>query len=184
MSGQPPYSGQPGYPQGGPGYPQGQPGYPQGQAGYPQGRPQPGWQGGPVPYGGQQSQQPGPPGYLHLTIQGSAATSNMLTPNVVIDGRPYPASYGSNTYPLPPGQHRLEIYAQWMRRYGQAEMALNIIPGQQVPVFYRAPLHQFTTGSIGHEKQKAKGKGCLYGIGAFFLVLILLVVVAAIAAGS
>lgn len=184
MSGQPPYGGQGSFNQPPPNQPPygGQPGYPQG-GGAPQYGGAPGYQGGPQ-QGFPGGQPQGPVGYLHLTIQGSAMTSNMLTPNVVVDGRHMPASYGTNTYPLPAGQHHLEIYAQWMRKYGQAQMPLNIIAGQQVPVFYRAPLHQFTTGSIGHEKQKAKGKGCLYAIALFFVVIILLIVVAAVAAGS
>jgi hypothetical protein len=123
-------------------------------------------------------------GFLHLTIQGSALTSNMLTPTVVVDGRHLPASYGTNTYPLPPGPHHLQIYAQWLRKYGQAQMPLNIVAGQQVPVFYRAPLHQFTTGSIGHQKQTAKGKGCLFGGLAIVALCVLLLVVAAVVAAS
>lgn len=184
MSNQPPGGWQhPGGPQG-----YGQGGYGQGGYGQGSGAPQGGFpaQGGGFNSGhGQQPGQSGPPpGYLHLTIQGSAMTSNMLTPNVIIDGRHYPASYGSNTFPLPPGPHQLEMYAQWMRKYGQAQLQFNVAPGQQVPVFYRAPLHQFTTGSIGHEKQSPKGKGCLFAIIGIVVLMILFVIVAAVAAGS
>ena len=122
-----------------------------------------------------------PNGFLHLTLQGNAATSNMLTPSVHINGHQVPASYGSNTYPLPPGRHHVAIHCQWMRQYGQAQMPVDIAPGQPTPLFYRAPLHQFTTGSIGHEKQKAKGKGCLFTMLGFFVVLIALIVAAALA---
>ncbi|GAB3748438.1 hypothetical protein GCM10027599_03050 [Yimella radicis] len=161
-------------------------GQPPGHSPGPTGPPPPGW-GGPGPQQGQHPPQQSPyqgppPGYLHLTVQGSAMTSNMVPPVVLIDGRQVPSGYGSFTFPLPPGQHHLSIYCQWLRRYGQAEMPLNIVPGQQVPVFYRGPLHQFTTGSIGHEPQKAKGKGCMFGALGFAVLVILVIVIGALLA--
>lgn len=135
--------------------------------------------GQPPAYGGPDGRLP-PPGFIALTIQGNAMSSSMLTPNVLIDGRPVPASYGQNTIPVYPGPHRVELSAQWLRRYGQAALDLHVAPGQSVPVFYRAPLHQFSTGSIGHERQKAKGKGCFFailGVVAFFLLVAVLAAV-------
>ncbi|MBC9956912.1 hypothetical protein [Yimella sp. cx-51] len=161
----------------------GQPGQPgrgewQQQGGQPPSQPaqQGSWQQG--------GQQLPPPGYLHLTIQGSAMTSNLTAPNVVIDGYHVPSSYGSNTYPLVPGQHQVHVYAQWMRQYGQADIAVNIMEGQQAPVFYRAPLHQFTTGSIGFEKQKAKGKGCMVTFAVVMVLIILVPIILGVLASS
>ncbi|GAB3579521.1 hypothetical protein [Calidifontibacter terrae] len=134
-------------------------------------------------YGGQQPPAYGgpPQGFIALTIQGSAMTSNMLTPNVLLDGFAVPAAYGQNTFPVPPGRHHVELYAQWMRRYGQASLEVNVAPGQSVPVFYRAPLHQFTSGSIGFEKQTAKGKGCLWGLVGVVVLFALIGLIASIA---
>ena len=106
-----------------------------------------------------QPPQPGPPvGWIDLTIQGSVLTSNMIVPSVRLNGHPMPSKYGHSVYPVPPGPWRVELAAQWLRTYGQATLDLHVADGQTVPVFYAAPLHQFSSGRIGHEKQKRPGK--------------------------
>ncbi|MGN0063700.1 MAG: hypothetical protein ACI379_05615 [Nocardioides sp.] len=133
----------------------------------------PGWQGqppAPLP----------PPGFIDLTIQGSVLTSNMLTPNVVIDGRHVPAQYGRNVIPVVPGRHHIHLYGEWMRRYGQADLQVDVQQGAYVPVFYRAPLHQFTTGNIGHEPQPVKGWWVLVLLLVILLAIIVVPVVAAL----
>lgn len=115
----------------------------------------------PSPYQPQQGQQPqpGPPptGWVALTLQGSVMTSNMIAPKVTMNGYPVAASYGQNVVPVHPGRLQVDVSCQWLRTYGQASLTLDVAPGQTVPVFYAAPLHQFTTGNIGHEKQKRPG---------------------------
>ena len=111
-------------------------------------------------------------GGIALTIQGSALTSNMIVPSVRVNGYPIRTQYGRQDIPVPAGPVRVEVSAQWMRTYGQAAMAFTVQPGQLVPVFYAAPMHQFTTGMIGHEPQKRKGIGVFIGM----LVAILLIV--------
>ena len=106
-----------------------------------------------------------------LTLQGNVMTSNMITPTVLLNGHLMTSRYGENVYPVPPGRWRIEVYAQWLRRYGQAAMDVDVAEGQTVRVYYAAPLHQFTTGSIGLEKQPRKGK--VLGIGVLVLVLLL-----------
>lgn len=124
-----------------------------------------------------------PPGFIDLTLQGSALTSSLNTPTVTIDGYPVPATYGLNRIPVVPGPHRVFVYGEWMRRYGQAQVDLHVQEGQHVPVFYRAPFHQFTTGSIGHEPQKAKGVGSLVGLCVFLVLIFVVPFVAAAALG-
>ncbi len=104
---------------------------------------------------------------------------SMVTPRVRINGWGVPASYGLNVIPVNPGHNRIECDNQWMRTYGQAAMDLDVRPGQHVPVFYATPLHQFTTGAIGHEKQKHPGLAVLLAILVGIPVVILLVCVAA-----
>lgn len=128
----------------------------------------------------QYSQPQYPQGYIDLTIQGSVMTSNMITPDVVINGYRIPTSYGYQQVPMQPGPVHIEAYAQWMRRYGQASMDFTIAPGQRVPVFYAAPMHQFTTGSMGHEKQKRKGLAAFLGIMALIIVPVVLMLVVAV----
>lgn len=118
--------------------------------------------------------QPPPQSWIDLTIQGSALTSNMLTPTVTINGYPVPTSYGLQQIPMPPGPVHIEASAQWMRRYGQAQLDFTLNPGQRVPVFYAAPWHQFTDGSMGHVQQQRKGAGAMIAMMAAIIAIIVL----------
>ena len=130
----------------------------------------------PPPYAPGPPQPPGPPpGFIVLTVQGSALTSNVITPKVRLNGFPVGTSYGENSLPVPPGRWHVDVDNQWMRTYGQAAIDVEVASGQAVRLFYAAPWHQFTTGSIGFGKQRRKGSG-------FFLVL-MLVVLLLVAAG-
>nr|WP_257907453.1 hypothetical protein [Janibacter limosus] len=127
-----------------------------------------------MPVSGPQAARMQPPaghGALMLTMQGSRVSAG-LTPTVRIDGYPVPASFGPNFYPLRPGQHRVDVHAQWMRQYGRAAMGLDIREGQTVPGFYAVPWHQFTTGSMGHGKQSRKGLGVMIAIVAIVILII------------
>lgn len=105
-------------------------------------------------------------GTVDLTIQGSVMTSSMITPDAWINGHPVRVAYGTTPVPVPAGPVRVDLSAQWLRRYGQATLEFTLEPGQRVPVHYVAPMHQFTTGSIGHEPVKRKG------MTAFLLTLV------------
>ncbi|MFT4187874.1 MAG: hypothetical protein QM621_04770 [Aeromicrobium sp.] len=115
-----------------------------------------------------------PMGWVSLTIQGSVMTSSMIPPKAAINGYLVPASYGLNQIPVPAGPVRVDLSAQWMRTYGQASLEFQLAEGQNVPVFYAAPLHQFTTGSIGFEPVKRKGVGVFVVILAAAILLPLL----------
>ena len=127
----------------------------------------------------QQPQQP--QSAIALTLQGSVLTSNAITPKVTFNNWPVPASYGLNVIPVPPGPLRIHCYAQWMRQYGQATLDVDVPPGQTVPVFYAAPMHQFTTGAIGHTQQKRPGVAVFWAILGVPLLLVLLIIVLATA---
>lgn len=131
------------------------------------------------------TQPPQPPvdphaGWLQLTLQGSVLTSSVVPPTVRLNGHQVPTSYGLNTIPLPAGRWHIDVHCQWLRQFGQAALDFDLAPGQQVPVFYAAPLHQFTTGTIGFEKQKRKGVGCFVLLLAVLVVALALIVAAAI----
>lgn len=113
----------------------------------------------PSPHQPEQGQQPGPPptGWVALTLQGSVMTSNMIPPKVTMNGYPVTTSYGQNVVPVHPGRLQIDVSCQWLRTYGQAALTVDVAPGQTVPVFYAAPLHQFTRGNIGFEKQTRPG---------------------------
>jgi len=121
--------------------------------------------------------QPGIPaqpamGAIRLTIQGSVLTSNMITPKVRINGYQVPSRYGLQDIPVYAGPTHLDVDARWLRTYGQASLDVAVAPDQVVEVFYAAPVHQFTTGSIGFTRQRRKGVGTLLGLVALALVVL------------
>lgn len=119
------------------------------------------------------------PGFISLTVQGSVMTSNALTPTVLLNGHQMKTHYGENTFPVPPGMWRVEVYCQWLRRYGQAQMDVQVGEGQATRLFYAPPFHQFSTGAIGYEQQKRKGVAVFVGL----MVLIVAIVVLAVVGG-
>ena len=139
-------------------------------------------QSGPYPPQQAYPQQPYPQdpqpqqamGAIALTIQGSVMTSSMIVPNARFNGYPVPTKYGLQNIPVPAGPLHIELEAQWMRTYGQAALDVNVQPGQVVPVFYAAPMHQFTTGNIGHVKQSRKGMGFFVGLMSVLGLIIVL----------
>jgi len=132
------------------------------------------------PHPVQQYQPQGPMGMLHLTIQGSALTSNMIPPTVHLNGYPVPVRYGRTDIPVPAGPLHIDIHSQWMFVYGRAALDCTVLPNQAVPVFYASPYHQFASaGSIGHSKVKRNGIGAVYGlIGTIFAVILLVILLA------
>lgn len=113
-------------------------------------------------------------GHLRVYLQGSVLTSSMITPTLMLNNQQVRASYGPNDYQLPAGQYHVSAYGQWMRQYGQAALDVMLPPGQTVEVYYAAPVHQFTTGSMGFTKQRRKGWLILVGL---IVVLVLIVLV-------
>ncbi|MGC3955145.1 MAG: hypothetical protein QM804_13025 [Propionicimonas sp.] len=130
----------------------------------------------------QQPYQP-PTGWVNLTVQGSMMTSSFIPPNALVNGYPVKVSYGLNQIPVVAGPVRIELSAQWMRTYGQASIDFQLAPGQVVPVFYAAPMHQFTTGSIGFQPVKRKGVGVFVGLMVAVVLIVLVPLLAAIFGG-
>lgn len=133
--------------------------------------------GGPAP----QQPQPQQPrqGTIRLTIQGNELTAGMLTPTVVVSGHRVNSRFGTMDVPVWAGPNRVDIHTTWMKEYGQAALDVHVHPGEVVPVFYAVPWHQFSRGSIGHEKQKRKGAGAFIALmGAIVVVPLLLVLLA------
>ena len=129
-----------------------------------------------------QYQPQGPMGMLHLTIQGSVLTSNMIPPTVHLNGYAVPIRYGRNDIPVFAGPLHVDVHSQWMRVFGRAALDCTVLPNQAVPVFYASPYHQFASaGSIGHSKVKRNGVGLIFGLlGAVFAVILLVILLAAL----
>lgn len=123
---------------------------------------------------------PQPTGWIDLTIQGNRAFSNMIVPSAYLNGHPVPTRYGQNVFPVPPGPWRVELAAQWWKKYGEASIDVHVTEGQTVPVFYAAPLMVFGRGNIGPTKQKIPGVWFYWALLAFVLAIVVLVVLAAV----
>ena len=95
---------------------------------------------------------------MRLTIQGNVMTSNAITPSVDVNGYRMPSRYGTQDLTVYAGRTRLDVHAQWMRRYGEASLDFVVEPGQVVEVWYASPWHQFTRGNIGFTPQQRPGK--------------------------
>src|SRR5687768_15657007 len=117
--------------------------------------------GGPAPQQPQHRAQ----GTIRLTIQGNELTAGMLTPTVVVSGHRVNSRFGTMDIPVWAGPNRVDVHTTWMREYGQATLDVVVHPGEVVPVYYAVPWHQFSRGSIGHEKQQRQG------LGAFAVIL-------------
>ena len=122
-----------------------------------------------------------PQGTIRLTIQGNELTAGMLTPAVVVSGHRVNSRFGTMDVPVWAGPNRVDVSTRWMREYGQASLDLVVRPGEVVPVFYAVPWHQFSTGSIGRQKQPRKGLAALVGgFVAVFAVIAVFIVLASL----
>jgi hypothetical protein len=124
---------------------------------------------------------PGPTGWLAITVQGSALTSNMISPIVRLNGYHVPTRYGENLVPVPPGRWHVDVHCSWMRDYGQAALDCDVAEGQTVPVFYAPPYHQFTHGDIGHTRQRRRGVlGLVLSLGLALAVVVVAILLSLI----
>lgn len=113
-----------------------------------------------------------PPAFLRLHVQSNPMIT-LLQPRVLIDGYPMPVRNGDNVLPIVPGTHRLEVYAQWVWRYGHAERRLDLVAGRTVELWCAPPVLTFLRGALGETKQRHPGRAALLSA---LLVLVLAVV--------
>jgi hypothetical protein len=88
----------------------------------------------------------------------------MARPEMVVDGRgPVRAAWGRTVFPMPPGQHHLQVFAHFRNtpagRVGQAQTVVPVHPGQTVEVDYRVPWMMFLSGRVGPPPQQSAGLG-------------------------
>jgi hypothetical protein len=114
-------------------------------------------------------------GWLRLTLQGSALTSSLITPAVMVNGWRVPSHYGENVIPVHAGPIRVDVSCQWLVRFGKATLETQVPAGGQVAAYYAAPWHQFSRGAIGYEKQQRPGAA-----GFCVMMAVIALVVAAI----
>ncbi|GAA0534697.1 hypothetical protein GCM10011581_08440 [Saccharopolyspora subtropica] len=150
----------------------------------PQGYPQPGMPQPPAPM--PQPMAPPPPGMARIMIDCSyfwlAWMLMFFKPQVTINGQPGPIlNWGKTPIDLPPGQHQIQIHVNYLWRVGNATAVIPVNAGQQVDVYYAAPVIVFVDGAIGPVPQKAPGMGLALGImggsiGLCFLIVLLSII--------
>jgi hypothetical protein len=160
-AGQPPYGGQPSYPAQSPygGQPQGcgaaQPGY---------GGAQPGYGGAP---------HPGAAIALTTKFMPLAFFYFFVKPKVAIDGYPVATDWGRIVIPVPPGDHRVDVYTPYVLppRVGPADLTASVAPGQTLELEYRSPVVAFSRGSLGAPPQKYNGVAILIALMSLAVLL-------------
>ena len=82
-----------------------------------------------------------------------------------------------NVIPVHAGPNRIDVSCQWLTKFGEASLETTVPEGGQVLAYYAAPMHQFSRGAIGYERQTRPG-----ALGfAVMIAVIVLVVVALVA---
>lgn len=91
------------------------------------------------------------------------------SPRLLIDGYQVGARYGVNVVDVAAGWHRVQLYSQYLWRYGHAWIDVQVPPHGEVNVFYAEPVtYWMGQGNIGLVPQKSGG-------GTAFLVLLVAV---------
>lgn len=162
---------------------------------YPPGYPQPNSYGAPPSHGyltpGQPAYPQGPPpqGYppQQYTAPGSGPGGAVMLdcsynklgfflaftgPHIRVDGYGRDGSWGQTPIPLPPGTHSIEVHTRYMGQMGPANILVNVYPGQQVPVFYRAPTAIFFKGAMGHQPQSTPGMWMTWALFAIAALIV------------
>ena len=122
-----------------------------------------------------------PMGWLRLMLQGSPMTSSMITPAVTINGYRVASRYGENVIPVHAGPNRIDVSCQWLKKFGEATLETMVPEGGQVTAYYAAPMHQFSRGAIGYEKQKRPGTlGFILTLAIIVAVVLLLIILPAL----
>jgi hypothetical protein len=99
-----------------------------------------------------------------------------VKPNIVLDGQPpVAATWGVNTFPVAPGQHHVHVHTPYLLppRVGPADAVVDVPPGQNVHMEYKAPLVVWSKGSLGPPPQKYNG---LWFYWALLAIVVLVIV--------
>lgn len=115
------------------------------------------------------------PGWLRLTLQGNRWFDNPTAPRVSLNGYPVAASYGENLVQVPAGRVEVDVHCRLLKRYGDARLDVDVLPGATVPVFYAPPHHELSHGRLGHEPQRRAGVVPVLGLALVVLNVLLVV---------
>ena len=79
---------------------------------------------------------------------------------VAIDGHVYELPWGTNTFPVNPGRHRVRVSFKYLipSDAGGNEVDVDVKPGETVRVGYRAPWLVFLTGKAHRRRRAGPGR--------------------------
>ncbi|MFZ0906640.1 MAG: sensor domain-containing protein [Mycobacterium sp.] len=91
--------------------------------------------------------------------------TKFITPKIFVDGDEMPAiRWGRTVVPARPGQHHVHVHLPrpWLswpapRQIGPADTVVEVDPGRLVELEYRAPVWQWSPGSLGAAPQSHNG---------------------------
>lgn len=136
------------------------------------------------PYPHQNPQPPNPAGpggqtaiALDLKYHWLAFTMALLKPKVWLNGNELPPmAWGRNVIPVQPGQYQLHVHVPYFLppRIGPADLTVDVAPGQTVALEYRAPMWNFSRGSLGAPPQQ--WNGLAFAIGLPIAAVLILVI--------
>ena len=112
--------------------------------------------------------EPGPHGWLQLTVQQPLRGWRVSSPRVLIDGRVVAMTFGPNTIPLPPGTHHVQVTPPF--RLIKVECQVDVGEGLVSELWYSLPLARGHAGSIGPHPQPNHAARYLLLIGAIIVV--------------
>ncbi|HRW17931.1 MAG TPA: hypothetical protein P5181_03700 [Dermatophilaceae bacterium] len=111
-----------------------------------------------------------------LAVTVTTPAINRYKVNVIVDGVRMVNGRGRNVYPLAPGRHMLSCEGNNAgMTFGQADLQVDIAPGQVVETFYAAPYNSSQPGRLGFTPQQSAGPT---GLGCGLALLILAAIVA------
>lgn len=120
----------------------------------------------------------GPPGRLVVDSSYNPAAFLLAVtgPKIEINGQAFKAKWGPWPMDLPAGQYQVRVSTRYLGEMGPAQLAVNVYPGQQVTVYYRAPAAMFMAGAIGFAPQPTRGMGAVIALSVLAFVLAFVVI--------
>jgi len=98
-----------------------------------------------------------------------------VKPVIEINGHPVRAAWGRNVVPVPPGRYHVHVHTPYFlpSRVGNADVTVDVPPGQAVELEYRSPLIVFLQGALGAPPQKYPGMAVTIGLYAVAAAVVL-----------
>lgn len=95
---------------------------------------------------------------IRLIRQGTWATTSLVKPTVLLDGRPVPTVIGATVLPVAPGVHRVDVRENDFGAQAPVAAMVTVAQGRMVDVYYAPPMTRFDSGRLGAVPQERAGR--------------------------